>query len=111
AAVCSMSVTVCFGQETTPAAQTAQPNPTISVTSKEVVLDVVVRDKKGRTVRDLAPNEVEVTDNGEPVKITSFRLVERSEEAAKAGAAATLDPLKQIRLVTLVFERLGQEGR
>jgi VWFA-related protein len=83
------------------------------------VLDVVVRDKKGRPVRDLEAAQFEVGDNGEPVKISSFRLVDRSTEqdsAAGAGpkaadGAGKLDPARQIRLVTLLFERLGQDGR
>ena len=96
-----------LGQQ--PAASGNPPEPVISTTSKEVVLDVVVRDKKGKTVRDLEQSQVEVSDNGEPVKIVSFRLVEPAGEAKTGGA--TLDPLRQLRLVTLVFENLGQDGR
>jgi hypothetical protein len=65
----------------------AQPNPppqqapqtTIRSTSQEVLLDVVVRDKKGHLVKDLSAKDFEVTDDGEPQKLRSFRLVTGSE--------------------------------
>ncbi len=97
--------------------QTAPPQqtPVIQATSNEVLLDVVVRDKKGKSLRDLEAANFHITDNGEPVKVTHFRLVDRaSEQAEAAKAAATpgsaptkLDPLKQIRLVTMVFDQLS----
>src|SRR5438105_2862644 len=97
--------------------QTAPPQqtPVIQTTSNEVLLDVVVRDKKGKSLRDLDAANFHITDNGEPVKVTHFRLVDRASEqaeaakaaAAPAGSAPTkLDPLKQIRLVTMVFDQL-----
>ncbi len=83
--------------------------------TQEVVLDIVVRDKKGKLVRDIDSKEVEVTEDGAVVKPRSFRLVEGSEEGkkiAKTEAAGKpspedLDPLRQVRLVTLVFHNLG----
>ncbi|MCC7154272.1 MAG: hypothetical protein IT161_06840, partial [Bryobacterales bacterium] len=83
----------------------AQEPPTIKVTTEEVILDVIVRDKKGKPVKDLTPEEVEVTDNGVKQKVTGFRLVE-GREAIEKGARVPLDAMKQIRLVTLVFEPL-----
>jgi phage gp45-like len=44
---------------------------TIRVGTQEVLLDVVVRDKKGQRVTNLEPGELEVTDNGVVRKITS----------------------------------------
>ncbi len=94
-----------------------QANPAIQATSNEVLLDVVVRDKKGKSIRDLDAASFHVTDNGEPVAITHFRLVDRAAEeggAAKAagGTPVKLDALKQIRLVTLVFDQLATlDGR
>src|SRR5580700_11117899 len=90
--------------------------PAIQTTSQEVLLDVVVRDKKGKSLRDLEAASFHITDNGEPVKIIHFRLVDRETEQAEAAksaaspsgsAPARLDPLRQIRLVTLVFDHLG----
>lgn len=84
----------------------AQTPPVIRSTRQEVLLDVIVRDKKGKPVRDLAAADFQITDDGAAQKINSIRLVEN--EAAISG---TLDPLRQVRLVTLVFERLGQDAR
>lgn len=97
-----------------------QTTPAIQSTSQEVLLDVVVRDKKGKSLRDLEAANFRITDNGEPVKITHFRLVDRAAEQADAvrqaaaapGTAPTrLDPLRQIRLVTFIFDHLSQDGR
>lgn len=92
----------------------------ISSTSHEVLLDVVVRDKKQRLIKDLRISDFEVTDDGAPQKLRAFRLVgsddasspsaPRSAKTA-APANATVDPLRQIRLVTLVFDRLGTDAR
>ena len=90
--------------------------------SKEVLLDVVVRDKKGRLIKDLKPEEFEVFDDGVAQKILSFRLRTGAELSAQETAAAAaapgskpaeskLDPSREIRLVTLAFDRLGSEGR
>src|SRR5574341_1257430 len=83
--------------------------PTIKAYGQEVLLDVVVRDKKGRTVRDLRAGEFEVLDDGAPVRIKSFRLAEGHKESAAPAEAPpaaepsrptpSFDPLRQIRLV------------
>jgi VWFA-related protein len=71
--------------------------------SEEVLLDVVVRDKKGHRVDDLKPEDFQIFDNGEPKKITSFRLVRAAEALGAGGTRTQLDPLRQIRLVTMIF--------
>ena len=97
------------------AAQTERP--VIRTTTEEVLLDVVVRDKKGRLVRDLKPSEIEVYDNGVRQKITGFRLVTGREamdlraESAGHEEPTPLDPLRQLRLVTMVYEGLDNEAR
>jgi VWFA-related protein len=90
-----------------------------------VVTDVVVRDKKGKTVRDLKPGEVEVYEDGVKQEVVSFTLRAAGEEethsldasvgkaldravAAVTGEAA---PLRHINLVTLIFDQLGPDGR
>ncbi len=100
------------------AAVPAQDNATIRTGANEVLLDIVVRDKKGRPVRDLKPEDIHITDEGAPQKIRGFRLVDGQAPPAtpEAGAAADpklqqLDPNKQIRLVTLVFDQLGNDAR
>lgn len=96
--------------------------PAIKARAEEVLLDIIVRDKHGRPVRDLVPDEIQVLEDGVPQQITDFRLVKGDEilrlnasEATKGGAPQTaalpLDPQRQIHLMTLVFERLNEDGR
>ena len=95
-----------------PASQ--RPQATFETQSTIVLLDVVVRDKKGRPVRDLRPDELQVYENGQRRELTSFRLVEGqvSEERVEPGAASGLqpDPSRQVSLVTMVFDKL-MDGR
>ena len=63
-----------------------------------VLLDVVVRDKKGRTVRDLRADELEVYENGAKQAIGSFRFLdsralgEAMEEAKQEGTTPEARP-------------------
>src|SRR5260370_42304286 len=91
--------------------------PVVRSTAQEVVLDVVFRDKKGRTIRDIRPEEIHVFEDGVEQKLTSFRLVEGSAPPNTPNPPTgsieplTLDPMRQLRLVTLVFEGLDQDGK
>jgi VWFA-related protein len=89
------------------AAPPALPQPTVKANVEEVLLDLVVRDKKGKPITDLKPEEITVTDNGVKQSLLSFRLVRGSEAISSTGASTPLDPLRQIRLVTLAFEPLA----
>jgi VWFA-related protein len=110
---------LCSAQQNPAPAQA--PPTTLRGTSQEVLLDLVVRDKKGRLVKNVTAKDFEVTDDGELQKILSFRLVTASEGTPQAAASdsttggggkpATLDPLRQVRIVTLVFDRLGTDAR
>jgi len=91
-------------QAATPEAQT----PTIKAGTEEVLLDVVIRDKKGKSVNDIKPDDLTVLDNGAKETVTSFRLVQGKEAISHTGATTTLDPLRQVRLVTLCFAALGE---
>jgi VWFA-related protein len=51
-----------------------EPSVTIHTTVNEVLLDLVVRDKHGRLVKNLKPGEVEIYENGVRREILSFRL-------------------------------------
>ena len=55
-----------------------QDKATIKTNVEEVLLDIVVRDKKGKPVYDVTPGDVTVTDNGVKQHLTSFRLVQPS---------------------------------
>ena len=85
----------------------ATPPTVKSVTVEEVVLDLVVRDKKGKPVTDLDPGDLTVSDNGTKQTLTSFRLVRGKEAVSAKGSATALDPLRQLRLVTLAFDALN----
>src|SRR5215213_2630473 len=90
--------------------------------SNEVRLDVVVKDKKGRQIRDLKATDFEVLEDGVPQKIESFRFVTRG---AARGAVESKDggpgvetsnsapvPGRSTPTVTaLVFDRLSPEAR
>jgi VWFA-related protein len=82
--------------------------PTVRTTVDEVVLDLVVRDKKGKPVTDLKPEDLRVMDNNVRQTITSFRLVSGAEAIGPTGTRTTLDPLRQVRLVTLAFESMSE---
>src|SRR5882762_8480980 len=85
--------------------------------AEEVVLDMVFRDKKGRTIRGIRPEEIHVSEDGIEQKLTSFRVVEgKTAESVSAPKSAgneslSVDPMREVRLVTLVFEGLDQEGK
>jgi VWFA-related protein len=92
-------------------------SPTVRSTANEVVLDMVFRDKKGRTIHDIRPEEIHVLEDGVEQKLTSFHLVEGNAPSNTTNAgngsneSLTLDPLRQLRLITLVFEGVDQDGK
>ncbi len=69
-----------------------QNDQTVRIGTAEVALDIVVRDKKGRPVKDLTEEEFEIFEDGARQKIESFRLVAReSGPRALAGNKAAAD--------------------
>ena len=97
------------------------------VDTEVVLLDVVVRDKKGRSVRDLRPDEIEVYEDGVRQQVGNFRFLdsraigealEDAQATAPSGApapAAAPPPKpgesRHLNLVTLLFDQLGPSGR
>jgi VWFA-related protein len=89
--------------------------------SNEVQLDIVVRDKKGRPVKDLKVADFEVLEDGVLQKVESFRFVTREAAPAKddkaklsaADAVPTPTPVKRSTpaITALVFDRLSPEAR
>jgi VWFA-related protein len=112
-----------------PAAQAPAEPPTIPVLAAEVAVDFVVRDKKGRIVRDLKPSDVEVYEDGVRQDVALFQLVttslpdERPEAAPPtpstpgaaappAAAAAPVAPdVEREAVLALVFDRLSHAAR
>ena len=108
-------------------AQTSpQPAPEFRTGTAVVLLDVIARDKKGRPVRDLKAEELQVLENDQRCEIRSFRLVESEgtlEPGAAGAVAAPVAPVEPpaaggapaegqrapFNLVTLVFDRMSLE--
>lgn len=97
-------------QPAKPPAATDQP---IKIKTSEVLLDVVVHDKKGRPIRDLKPEEIEVYEDGVKQSITKFSSI--GALASTTGTTPVTPPeaspeaansLPQLRLVTLLFDHL-----
>jgi len=112
--ICSFAPTaiICLvipsmAQQAAPSADAGQ-TPTVKTTVDEVVLDFIARDKKGKPITDLKPEDLTVTDNGTKEDLTSFRLVQGADAITQNGATTKLDPLRQLRLVTLAFEAMGE---
>jgi VWFA-related protein len=98
----------------------AEPTPRFVSGAEVVALDLVVRDKKGKLVTDLRPEEVEVLEDGVPQKLTSFRTLAPAAPGAAvpgsdatAAAAPAVEPATSSapRRVVLAFGRLSSDGR
>ena len=111
-----------FGQQPDQPPVSPSGGVTIRAGANEVLLDVVVRDKKGQRVTNLDRGELEIIDNGVPRKITSFRLIEgdqtiagdapqQQQKPAEGKVKRPLDVERQVRLVTLIFNRLDLNAR
>jgi VWFA-related protein len=106
-------------------AQEARPPDsglTIKATVNEVLLDLVVRDKHGKLVKNLKPGDVEVYEDGVRQPIRGFRLVAGPEAAPPQEVAATVakgepapvpkaagsasGPLHTLHLICIVFQNL-----
>src|ERR1035441_6374228 len=96
----------------------AESGPTIRATVNEVALDLVVRDKKGRLVKNLKPGDVEIYEDGVRQDIRSFRLVSNGEAPAppateRQPGSLTVEPipLRSVNLVCIVFHNLDSQTR
>jgi VWFA-related protein len=100
-------------------AQTPPPQEsgaTFRTTVREVVLDLVVRDSRGRPVKDLKQDAVDVFEDGVRQEIRGFRLVPgrevRDQQAGKGtsgaavGVAKPAYPLRAINLICIVYHNL-----
>ena len=90
---------------------------TIKTSTNEVVVDVVVRDKKGRLIKGLTEADFTVLEDGAAQSITSLR--ESAGSLAVGGGnpdptstkPKTADATRPVRLFSLVFDRLGIDSR
>ena len=67
------------------------------VETEVVVLDLVARDKKGHTVRDLRPEEVQVFEDGVKQQASGFRFLD-----TRAAGVAVEEDLKAAKRDELV---------
>ncbi|HSS97593.1 MAG TPA: VWA domain-containing protein [Terriglobales bacterium] len=95
--------------------------PTIRTTTREVILDVIVRDKHHHAVSDLRPGEIQVFEDGVPQKVNAFRDVQgaeqlRTEQALAKDASPTSSPntpkapataLRELNFVSIVFAQIA----
>src|SRR3984893_11598949 len=106
----------------TPATQQGEEKVVTGTT--EVIFDAVVKDKKGRPVKDLQARDFQITEDGVPQEVKSFRLVAGDTPDAAAtdkpkaagGPKATARILEafnagRIGTVALVFDRLSADSR
>ena len=80
-----------------PAAPPAQPQtdqPTFRTDINFVRVDVIVSDKQGNPIHDLRQQDFEVTEDGKPQSIQTFKLINVSENAGVGS-----DPPREVRNV------------
>lgn len=91
----------------------------VKVTSNLVSLDVIVKDKKGKPLTDLKPEEFTVSENGVPQKIEFFdSTLTNGEEASQATNGAETSSQPQPRapnglprnIIALVLDGQSTEG-
>jgi len=93
------------------------PDLVLRSTTQEVLLDFVARDKHHKLVTNLRPQEVEVLEDGVRQNVRSFRYRGGPDTPAEptaarpAAAGSTYSPLREINVVSLVFEGMGPQSR
>jgi VWFA-related protein len=95
--------------------------PTIHATTREVILDVIVRDKHHHAIADIRPEEIEVFEDGVKQKINAFRNVQGAEQLkteeelvknnpGAASSEARKKPstsLRELNFVSVVFGQIA----
>ncbi len=104
------------------APQKQRDEPIVRIRANEVSLDIVVRDKKGRPVRDLTAGDFEVYEDGVRQQIAGFRFVLREPAGANSTPTVANGKEKPARVapsrdasdagvIALVFDRLSPDAR
>ncbi len=104
--------------------------PVIRTNAREVLLDVVVRDKHRKAIRDLKPSEIQVYEDGVLQKVKAFRDVEGADQlqserkvqserkaartkAALAPEIESVEPrnrLQQVNFVSVVMAQIAPQN-
>ncbi|HUN88510.1 MAG TPA: VWA domain-containing protein, partial [Terriglobales bacterium] len=101
--------------------------PSLRTTVNEVLLDMVVRDKKAHLIRDLKPEEVQIFEDGVPQKLRHFDFFQQCGPAVAAAQPVTpavqnapareantphsVQELRDISVVSVVVSQLDPQGR
>jgi VWFA-related protein len=106
---CGLTLTLALAAPTRAASHPASlpgagPDPAVASGSSPLVLDLVVRDKKGVPIADLRAEEVELYEDGVKREFEGFRHVTVQRPAAGSAAGATAE---SARLVVFLFPRLS----
>jgi len=125
AALCAVSGLAVAGAAQTPPQQGAPP--VFRSATDVVVLDIVVRDRRGQIVRDLKSSEIEIQEDGAAQRVTQFRFFEggtlvlgesgpapattRTAVPSTTTDASGVKTLHHPNLVTMVFDQLGPQAR
>jgi VWFA-related protein len=118
-------------QAAPPAKQKPEEVPTFGVGTAAVTLDIVVRDRKGRAVRDLKASDFEVFEDGVRQTVDSFQVFGKpldegaAEQPRAAAAPVTAAPVATAahqapaaspaedrpQVIAFVFDRLSANAR
>jgi VWFA-related protein len=107
-----------------------EPEPTFRTSVNEVLLDLVVRDKHARIIRDLRPEEIQIFEDGVQQKVRHFDFVDghlgpapnagvtsiASTSGDRGGGAASAEEhnvqeLRDISVISVVIASLDPRGR
>ncbi|MGB6828806.1 MAG: VWA domain-containing protein [Terracidiphilus sp.] len=106
----------------------AADSMTLRTTVSEVLLDVVVRKKDGKIIRDLKPGEVQVFEDGVPQKMRHFEFIDgrapvqpprttttnvaaSSTTGTAPGAPLSVNQLRDMSVVSVVIANIDPRGR
>jgi VWFA-related protein len=85
-------LSLCLILTSTPWAQQPTPdeltNPAVRVTTRLVLVDVIITDKSGQRVKGLGKDDFTILENGKPQKLSTFVAEERGFEASSKAAPA-----------------------
>ena len=114
-----VSVSWARSQSPSPTPPPADETDVVKITTTLIQLDVTVKDRKGKVVTDLRPDEIEVYENGEKQKISNFSFisnirsteeVEQKEKKDKDTTVvlppSTIKPDQVRRTIALVVDDL-----
>lgn len=86
-----------------PAGKTNSQEDKLRITTNLVQLDVIVTDRDGKQVRDLRPEEFELTEDGKKQSITNFSYISNLPDSSTSGTIepASTAPLQASKSATV----------